>query len=205
MMLLNKTKGDFSMHKPYSFLLTMCAIFVLMAPTQNCPNGMVNITYHQVGACNGGPASDGEYNAGPNQAYVVFAIESIDNSHNPNAFSYDPSNIHWTLDSNDAFDSNLEIYTYVLGSSATVATTVNPGSTMSFNPFGFGALIVQTTAQDGASEANNTSYFLGYQGSGNGNNPTVPHAGRTCSQTSWPDTPNCSDIVLAQSKNTPEL
>jgi hypothetical protein len=188
--------------KKLYYLLTVGALFVLMAPVQDCPNGFVNITYHQVGACNGGPSSDGEYNAGPNQAYVVFAIESIDNSQNQNAFAYDPSNIYWIDNSKDAFDSSLEIYTYVLGPFATVPTTVNAGSSLNFSPYGFGALIVQTVAMDGASEANNTSYFLGYQGSGSGTNPIVLLTKSDSSQTSWPDTPNCSDIILARGSKT---
>jgi hypothetical protein len=178
------------------------AILSLTAPS--CPNGLVNITYHQVGACNGGPSDNGEYNAGPNQAYVVFAIESIDNTQNLNAFAYDPSNIFWVANQNDAFDSTLEIYRFVFGPFATAPLTVNAQQSIGFSPFGYGALVVQTSATDGASEANNTAYFLGYKGSGVGTNPFVFMTKSDASQTSWPNTPNCADIVLQMSKQKPK-
>jgi hypothetical protein len=181
------------MQKLISFIALM-ALMSLMAPS--CPNGMVQITYHQVGACNGGATNDGEYNAGPNQAYVVFAIESIDNTQSPKAFNYDPSNILWVQNQNDAFDSNLEIYRYLLGPFATVPTTVNAKTSINFNPNGFGALVLQTTASDGASEANNTSYFLAYKGSGNPGNPVILMTKSNANQNSWPNTPNCADIIL---------
>jgi len=180
------------MHNFSLLALTLGAALVSMAPS--CPN--VTITYHQVGACNGAPTSDGEYNAGPQQAYVIFAIERIDNAQNPNAFAYDPSNIAWTSNTNDAFDSNLDIYRFKLGPFATAPITVGAGESIGFNPYGFGALVVQTVAQDGASEANNTSYFLSYKGSGAGGNPTVLMTKSNANQTSWAYTPNCEDIFL---------
>jgi|HubBroStandDraft_6_1064221.scaffolds.fasta_scaffold1041449_1 hypothetical protein len=176
------------------FFSTLIAMVALMAPS--CPNGFVNITYHQVGACNGGATPDGEYNAGPNQAYVVFAIERIDNTQNQNAFAYDPRKIAWTLNTNDAFDANLEIYQEIFGPFATVPTTVNAKTSMGFNPYGYGALVVQTVAQDGASEAASTSYFLSYKGSGSPGNPFVLMTKSNSSQTNWPYTPNCADIIL---------
>lgn len=166
-----------------TILLALIAMFPLIAPS--C---QTQITYHQVGACNGGRTQFGEYNAGPNQAYVIFAIENIDNTQNTNAFPYDPKNIFWTQNPKSAFDSNLEIYRYKLGPFATVPVTVNAGRSIGFNPNGYGALVVQTTAADGASEANNTSYFLGYQ--------NVLMNKSNSNRTSWPYTPNCADIVL---------
>lgn len=173
-------------------LLALIGILPLLAPS--CTQ--TAITYHQVGACNGGPSDAGEYNAGPNQAYVIFAIEKIDNSQNSNAFAYDPSKIFWTGNSRDAFDSNLQIYRYKLGPFATAPLTVNASGSIGFNPYGYGALVVQTAAADGASEANKTSYFLGYAGSGSAGNPTVLMSKSNASQTAWPYTPNCADIIL---------
>src|SRR5271170_146068 len=121
------------MRLPFVFLV-LAGVLTLIAPS--CPTTVIK--YHQVGACNGGSTDDGEYNAGPNQAYVVFAIEEIDNSQNPNAFAYDPSNIYVTGNPNQAFDSNLSIYQYLLGPFATAPLTVNAQAAIGFNPYGYG-------------------------------------------------------------------
>ena len=71
------------------FSLTMGA-FLGSCPPQGNPviSDSVTITYDQVGACNGykqttGPGGSGPQqtvSAGPNQAFLVFRIVSIDNS-----------------------------------------------------------------------------------------------------------------------------
>ncbi len=56
-----------------------------------CAGIPVQIRYHQVGACNGyNPPGGPGHSVGPNQAYVFFAIESIDNSPGTTAFDFDP-------------------------------------------------------------------------------------------------------------------
>src|SRR5262249_46872445 len=128
-----------------------------------CAGIPVQIRYHQVGACNGyNPPTGPGHSAGPNQAYVFFAIESIDNSRGTTGFNFDPGRLFAEQGAAKSFlDSNLTVYADIFKTSAVVPTTVAAGATKSFGP-NFGALIVATTAENGASEANVTHYPLLY-------------------------------------------
>jgi choice-of-anchor A domain-containing protein len=151
------------------------------------------ITYHQTGACNGFVDSSGGHSAGPNQAYVIFGIERIDNSGGP-SFAFDPANLYVQQASRHFFDSSLSIYSGVLGPFAAVPTNLTAGQNLGFNPTAQGALVVSTTATDGASEANNTAYFLSYNRKLN--DPPVNLVKSDASRTSWPYTPDCKTITL---------
>jgi len=160
------------------------------------PNGTATINYHQTGACNGGQGQSGDpstfYNAGPHAAYVVFGIERIDNSQGRVPFNFDPTKMF--VNGGNHVDPGLMIYKWVLGPFASVAATVGANSTWNFAVSGQNALIVQTTAANGASEANNTPYFLNY--ATGVNDPGVVMNKTDASQKSWPDTENCSSILL---------
>jgi hypothetical protein len=181
---------------PMKHFATALAAAVLPVALAGCPGGApqssVSIAYKQIGACNGFATPNGLVSAGVNQAYVLFAVERIDNTGNAAPFAYDPGNIGAIVAGHrDAFDSGLQLYKFILGPFATAPMTVAAGQTISFSPFGFGALIVQTMAADGASEADHTAYFLTYQGSGN---PLVVMTNTDASRTSWPYTPDCSTV-----------
>jgi hypothetical protein len=77
-----------------------------------------------------------------------------------------------------------------LGWLAATATTIPAAKSMGNN--GTTVAVVPTSAVDGASEANNTSYLLLYDTPAG--DPGVTLVKKNVSQTSWPQTPNCLDI-----------
>lgn len=179
--------------KPMLRLIPLLPLFLLTA----CPPGSpppVVITYHQVGACNGYQNQYGLVAAGTNQAYVVFGIESINNSQGTTAFAFDPTKLYVSSVKQDFVDPNLQFSHDILGPFAAVPTTVAAGQNLGFQVSAYGAVVVQTANPNGAAEANNTSYFLNYQtppGS-----PPVTLVKSDSSQTSWPDTEDCHTLSL---------
>ena len=154
----------------------------------------VTITYHQTGACNGFSTSSGITSAGPNAAFVVFGIEKLDNSGGNAAFAFDPTKLFVQQAVQDFVDPGLGIYPNILGPFAAVAMTVAQGQTIPFSVSGQAALVVQTVNPNGATEANQTSYFLEYNAAAT--DPTVLLVKSDASQTSWPDTEDCATISL---------
>jgi hypothetical protein len=150
------------------------------------------ITYHQTGACNGFVDTNGGHFAGANQAYVVFGIESIDNSGGAN-FAFDPANLYVQQPSRDFFDSSLSIYS-LFGSQAVQATTLTSGQKLTFSPAKEGALIVSTANADGSTEANQTPYTLNYNRQST--DPPINLVKSNAAQTSWPNTQDCKTITL---------
>jgi hypothetical protein len=157
------------------------------------PNQPLTINYHQVGACSGFSTSSGVVSVSDFQAYVIFEIESIVNP-GPGSFSFVPSRLFVQQATPDFFDPGLMLYPQVLAPNIGQATTVAPGQTLVLAPNGLGATVVTTTASDGASEANQTPYFLGYQAQAS--DPAVTLVKTDASRTSWPDTSDCRDISL---------
>ena len=156
------------------------------------PLGPVLINYHQVGACTGFTTPSGVVSTGSNQAYVVFEIESIDNSQSSSNFTFDPTRL-FIQANNFLGPGTWEFYTYILGSLAVRQPIPVPGPGK-INLDKFGVLIVQTSNPDGAAEANQTSYFLNYKPQA-GDPPVLP-VKSNASQSSWPDTGNCCGIQL---------
>ena len=150
------------------------------------------IKWHKVGACNGGLGQGGDpstsYNAGPNAAYVIFAIESVDNSQ---------VNKPWTLDATQfhvgtaKFDPGLMVYHWVLGQVALTTFPV-PASGVAFQTNAYGAMVVTTTAQDGASEADTASYSLQFTPSAGA--PGVVMEQNPAASTAY--TPDCASVQL---------
>ncbi len=159
-----------------------------------CGNPDAIIKYHQVGACNGGQGQSGDpstsYNAGPNQAYVVFAIESVDNTQVTSSWTLDPTQFFVNTMTKDSFDPSLMIYHWVLGPFALVNTTIPAKTSYGFSPFAYGVLVVQTSALDGASEASKTDYNLLYTPTG----PGVILSRDPTASTAY--TPDCASIKL---------
>jgi hypothetical protein len=154
----------------------------------------VTITYHQVGACNGYTNSFGVVTAGTNFAYVLFGIESIDNSAGTNTFDFDPKQLFVQQKVKDFVDPSLALYTDILGPTAAVATKVPPGDDMKFFVSAEAALVVSTKNPDGAVEADQTPYFLLYDRQPG--DPPVKMVKSDASQTSWPLTEDCKSITL---------
>ncbi len=180
-----------SVHSPRAArILVLSLATVLVA----CAANKVTINYHQVGACNGYAGPNGAVSAGPNAAYVIFAIESIDNTQTKTNFNYNPASMCITQQ-NRCIDPNLQLVHDVLGPFATVPVTVNAGQQMGFSPNGFGALVVQTVNANGAVEANQTNYFLN-QYQNQPANTSVLLVKSNSSQTSWPLTEDSKQIQL---------
>jgi hypothetical protein len=148
--------------------LHLLAVLPILALT-GCPipGGIATISYHQTGACNGGQGQSGDpstfYAAGTNQAYVLFGVEKIDNSGGTEPFNFDPTLLFVNSTVRDFVDPSLMIYKWVLFAGvASQAQTVPAGAVVNFSPSGQNALVVQTTAADGSSEALVSSYSLQY-------------------------------------------
>ena|SRR5271157_264202 len=168
-------------------LATCCAL-------SGCGGTDAIVTYHQVGACNGGQGQSGDpstfYNAGPNQAYVIFAIENINNTQVTSSWTLDPTKFFVNTTTKDSFDPSLMIYHWVLGPFALVDTTIPAGVNYGFSTNGYGALVVQTSASDGASEADTTKFNLLYTPTG----PGVILTQNPPASTAY--TPNCANVQL---------
>jgi hypothetical protein len=159
----------------------------------SCGNPDATITWHKVGACNGGDSQSGDptesYNAGPYASYVIFAIESVDNTGVNQAWTLDATKFHV---GSVFFDPGLMIYSAKLGPFALDTFPVPANNKLSFSTNAYGALVVSTTAFDGASEADTANYSLLY----------MPAAGDPgVIMTQGPDasmayTPNCADVQL---------
>lgn len=157
-----------------------------------CQPPPVTIDYHQVGACNGDPNANTPYSVGSNQAMVVFHLEDVDNSLGTQSFSFDPANLFVQQSSGeDHFNSSLDIYPELFGSSAAVPQTVTAGMDFAYQFGAFGAAVVSTTNPDGAAEANTKVYTLGYFQAVTDPQVVVNNDGL---QTSFPDTEDCSDM-----------
>lgn len=160
-------------------------------PAPGAPDAIIH--WSKVGACNGGQGQSGDpstfYNAGPNQAYVVFAIESVDNTQ---------VNQPWTLDAtrfhvgSSSFDPSLMIYHWVLGGVALQTFPILAGQDTGFLTNAYGALVVQTAAADGASEADTMDYQLLYSPASG--DPGVIMEESPPASTAY--TPNCADVAL---------
>ncbi len=162
----------------------------------------VTISYHQTGACNGFTNSFGSLTeAGSNFAYVIFGIESIDNSLATNPFAFDPSQLFvhqkattTTPAHQDFVDPSMQLYKDILGPFAAVPTTVKGGDDTKFGPSAQAALVVSTTNSNGSVEANQTPYFLFYERKPG--DPPVNMVKSDAKQTSWPNTEDCKTISL---------
>ena len=95
----------------------------------------VTIRYHQYAACTAIPTNPGVVTVGPKAAYVVFMIESIDNSGNNTAFNFDQTKI-FTQDSHDGLqdfvDPGLSVYPTSSDRSPSSPGRSRRGSTRSF-------------------------------------------------------------------------
>lgn len=151
------------------------------------------IHWHKVGACNGGQGQTGMpstfYNAGPNAAYVVFAIESIDNTQVKQAWTVNATNFHV---GSSKLDPGLMIYHWVLGPFALNTFPIPASTKISFQTNGYGAMVVSTTASDGASEADTANYSLLYTPNSGDPGVIMEQSGNNTT----PYTPDCATVQL---------
>jgi hypothetical protein len=160
-----------------------------------------SITYRQVGACNGYVAAQGDNAGGPtgetdathagtNSAYVIFRIDTIDNTQSTLDFAFDPARLE---NGPDHVDTNLS-FAQDLQLAALSPTTITHGT--SDTKSGFVVMVVQTSAADGASEANQTKYALNYDNlSGGQHGPGVVFLKQNSDQSTWTNTADCHAIT----------
>lgn len=176
------------------FIACASGIVVLLTGCPRPPsgsNGLVIINYHQVGACNGYVQGNNTISVGPNAAYVVYNIESIDNSKTKIDFHFDPTHLFVNGSTREFVDNNLSFSTD-LGVLATVPVTVPHGTKMGIN--GFSIVVVSTSLSNGAKEASQTNYFLLYDT--HSSDPGVLPVKTNATQTTWPETDGCRSIQL---------
>jgi hypothetical protein len=159
-----------------------------------CAGLPVTITYHQTGACQTYVDSFGAHSVGPKAAYVFFGIEEIDNSQGTASFAFDPTKLYVQQAAQDFIDPGLSVYAAIFGPFASVPTTLTAGQDLKFGVVGQGALVVSTTNPDGATEANQTPYFLHYNRAPT--DPQITLVKSDAARTSWPNTPDCKTITL---------
>jgi hypothetical protein len=147
------------------------------------------VSYRQVGACNGYTAGDRVVSAGPNQAYVVFKVETVDATKVASPVTFDPSQLYVQQDTPHFVDSSLLLARDLNLPQATL-TTVPAGTQVSLNKFAI--TVLSTSNADGAVEANQTNYFLLAKAPGSG--PGTLMSKTNATQTSWPVTRDCRAI-----------
>jgi hypothetical protein len=156
-------------------------------PSQN----IVTINYEQVGACNGFNNGSGVTSAGPKAAYVIFRISSINNKESAaQDFNFDPNRLFVNGTSPRAFAST-HLNLAQLNPFAVTSRFVAKGTTETLN--GAAIAVVPTAANDGASEASKTSYMLAYETPSGGQGVVLSK--KDPSRTSWPLTPDCTNII----------
>lgn len=142
----------------------VCAVILsstlMLAGCPN-PNGTVTIRYEQLGACNGYKEGNNIVSAGPTAAYVLFKINSLDNTNGKVNFAYDPARLF--VDSLNAKPSVslTSALTQKIGVLATTAINVPAGQNLGHD--GYAVVIVPTAnSPDPQIEANQTNYKLAY-------------------------------------------
>jgi len=188
------------MNKCRKLVLYLPLALLLTAAT--CPPSppAVTVHYRQIGACNGyrqntGPGGAGPIqtvSAGPKAAFVAFKVLSIDNSKGSTPFNFDPNRMFVTGTSPEEHISTSLSLARDLAPLSAVPVTVPAGANQGNN--GIAVVRVATASADGASEANKTNYFLSYAGAPG--DPGVLLAKENSSQTTYPNTPDCTMIIF---------
>jgi hypothetical protein len=125
---------------------------------------MDTLSYKQIGACNG--SSRGTFSS-VNQAYVLFALDTLTIPPGASAFNFDPTLLFTrdTLGHRRFYDPGVNMNPQELGTfmARQVTAPANPGKDpIQLNLAAYFFIVVGTSATDGASEANRTPYVLNY-------------------------------------------
>lgn len=172
---------------PLAVLCSVPLALVACGPGGTPSHNVVTLNYTQLGACNGYQSGNDVTSVGPNAAYVVFRLVSVQNTDSQaQSFTFDPSHLFVNQGGRRYVDQNLlTLFTTPAGPvNVPAGATVNIGLDV--------VVVVSTAASDGASEANQTSYFL--LNDPKGVDPPILGAKTNASQSSWPDTPNCREV-----------
>jgi hypothetical protein len=179
--------------------LALYSLMALLSTAATCPptQSPVTVKYDQVGACNGyqqtsGPGGAGPANtisAGPNAAFVVFRVVTLDNSKSAMPFNFDPERMFLTGSSPREHVSTSLSLARDIGVFAATAVTVPARMNQGNN--GIAVMRVSTAAANGASEANNTNYLLTYDSAAG---ESVFLDKRNATQGVFPQTDDCRGI-----------
>jgi hypothetical protein len=153
-----------------------------------CGPNNATINFAQIGACNGyKDTSSTLVSAGSNAAYVVFRVDSLDNTGSSVAFAFDPSRMWVSGTSPHAhIDPGLTLSS-TIGVFQAPATSV-PAKQLT-QVHGFAVAVVSTSGGDPATQANQINYFLSYDTTSS--DPGVLAVKKNASQTSYPGNDNC--------------
>ena len=163
----------------------------LMAAGCNPSNELVTIHYKQLGSCNGFNNGGGATSAGPNRAYATFRVANIENKDSAaRDFNFDPNRIY--IDQSSRAFTSTQLNLSQFNPFYAKARFVPKGTATAINGAVIG--VVSTSAADGASEANKTSYTLFYDTPAGGQGVALVNDNPT--QTTWPSTPDCTTIAF---------
>ncbi|HEY0512966.1 MAG TPA: hypothetical protein VGH73_13740 [Thermoanaerobaculia bacterium] len=179
--------------KKHSLVVAALALAAgLMATGCNNPsNDTVTIHYKQLGSCNGFNNGGGVTSVGPNRAYATFRISTIENKDTAaRDFNFDPNQIY--IDQSPRAFTSTHLNLSQFNPFYATARLVPKGTTTAIN--GAVIAVVSTSAADGASEANKTSYMLLYNTPAGGQGVVLVKDNP--SQTTWPSTPDCTTIIF---------
>jgi len=171
-------------------LLKWAGIAATVAIFAGCAIKPPPITYQQVGACN-----VNEVGAHDHMAFVFFRVQSIDNSHTDEAWTFDPKNLF--INTGDLYSG----YDYIASGQQALLNNLPflgpipvAADRAPFNVDKYLVFLLQTTDADGPTEANSTSYFLLYHNPPNEVGKLLIRS--NAQQTTWPNTHRCSDIAF---------
>jgi hypothetical protein len=175
---------------PRSLLFLPLASSLLFA-TGCAPNGTVQVSYRQVGGCNGWVDGHITHSAGPNAAFVVFQVTAIDNTMGTVPFALDSSKLYVNVGGHQHVDTSITGFlTASVGRPPLQPVTTAKGQSQTTS--GYVLVVVPTVSTNGATEANATSYFLLYDtGSAD---PGVLLTKQDPTRTSWPATDDCRTL-----------
>lgn len=154
---------------------------------------VATVSYSQVGACSGFKTPVNLVSAGPGAAFLAFRVSVINNAGSKIPFHFDPAKMFVDQSSRQFVDGNLALPPTPGAIRAQPVTAPAGASAVPVNGFAF--TVVTTSNQDGAAEANQTSYFLLYdRGPGD---PGVVMSKTNAHTLSFQNTEDCTDLVPA--------
>jgi hypothetical protein len=186
---------------------------VSMAGLSGCslgPPATATIAYSQVGACSGYTSGSGATLPRPNTAYIVFKIQSIDNTRSHVDLEFVPVRLYVdqskekaifeeTLTFDRRYVSGDNRFTRGLGLTGPTQKVIPAGSKIDINAF---AVVEVTTATaNGAEEAHHTAYSLSYDPDMGeveffAAPPKILLTESNAAERAWPQTEDCRALEL---------
>lgn len=169
--------------------------------------GTAEISYRQLGACNAYDAADGRVSTRQNEAFVVFQIQAVDNTHGKVDFTFVPSRLYvdqstekqkaeWVGNLIHRTISNDPRFSEAVGVGGVEPIVIYAGKKI--EPKAVAVVAVATATANGAEDANKTSYELLYETQviGGETDPAIRLTKTNAAQTSWPQTDDCKAIKM---------